>query len=288
VQNIRNKYLKHNIVVDLSPDVKISLDLGDLSVVPRGENLIALGYFAKAGFMTATTSINVELSKPLGSGRKHHYVARQPADKDHSVKTGGKADAKQTDANQGKTKDSKTKDGDELPGVAQDANKPADGGQADDAPSEAEIAKFLAPDDGQAQQAMRVSVGEGAEETYKSCKHVATKDFVLKFGSPKKDAVAINMTPPGEQKPVQWELWTYGKIKILVDDHSDMVFMAGAPDVAAADKPAADGTATKSPDPKPSDANPANANPADTKPAEPDPAQSTPPVTKKHKGVFDR
>jgi hypothetical protein len=98
----------------------------------------------------------------------------------------------------------------------------------------------------------------------------------------------------GEMKQVNWEVWTYGKVKIIVDEHSQTSFMAGAPEVAADnapgdnDKPADKAAGTPDTQTAPGEEKPAEKKPAVDKPADEKPPEDTPPPKVKHKAVFDK
>ncbi len=71
--NAPNRFFKHKITVELSPDAEIALDLSDLSMAKPGDKVSAKGYYIRPGVCQHTDSVVITLSSPLGekAGRSH-------------------------------------------------------------------------------------------------------------------------------------------------------------------------------------------------------------------------
>ena len=73
---VKNRFFRPTLAVEVSPDVQIDLDLGNLSAAKPGDRIAAAGGYAKPGTCELTMEIQVALANPLAPPDTHPHGGR--------------------------------------------------------------------------------------------------------------------------------------------------------------------------------------------------------------------
>jgi len=205
-----NQYLKAKVFAELADNAKIAVDLAECNKVKAGDIIEVRGRQANMGAIEAM-EVHIQLAEPLTNMvKKGRKPGKQPVEKP------------------GKQPPEVAK-GPNPPGP----NPPVEPGQPPVAPPQPDGA---APKDDKAEKilaavqlpaaelqgkpALQLALQGGNPETYTPTKPELGKNVKEKFGQPDSGMIIHgNMPgPDGQQKQIVWELWTYGALKLIVDE----------------------------------------------------------------------
>ena len=79
VVSVQNRFFKPKITAELSADVQIGLDLGDLSMAKPGDKISAAGYYVTPGVCQMVDTVEVTLANPLAPPGSRPHRAHPPA-----------------------------------------------------------------------------------------------------------------------------------------------------------------------------------------------------------------
>lgn len=205
-----NRYFKPALTIELDEEPIIKLDLANYSAAKPGDAVTAKG-IAIAPKMVEAMELTIELAKPLTRKREKpkRPTTRRPATK--------------------RTPGQSKREGDGRPafGVADQLEKEKPAGEDKKAATEEarmqQIVKLLEdePERTKGRTELRIRLGEGDVQIFTPSKQIAGQGLRDRFGKPDGVRTVSGSLPVGEgnaNKKVKWELWSYGRVKIFVDE----------------------------------------------------------------------
>jgi hypothetical protein len=214
--DVPNALFKSPLRVDLDAKLTIDVDLPEYSMVKPGDKIAARG--VQMGNRVADVrELNIVLSNSLTTKKRPltKPLAKQPVPR---AKPG---EQEPVEVAGGKTKPADPPAKPELPaGRDQPPDKEppaADGDPAD------KILPLLSlkPDELKGKAALSIAFNAGDPLLFIPAKEETIESIRKQFGNPKEVQNVQGSLPVGEEgarKEVRWQVWTYGSLKIFVDD----------------------------------------------------------------------
>jgi len=251
---------KPNLRVELADNVQIEVDLNNYLAAQPGDKVAARG-FQVAPKTLEVLEVLIERQEPLSTKRRPKTIARQPAKPDRPEKqepfevaqaTPGSAQqqaGKQQDT-PGATAPEKPQPGgaETKPGPATPPAGTAEqpGGKPQPGAKPGELIELMPlnpvvdksqelldtvrprPDQGQQQHGLMVSLDGGEPTLFVATRAESIAAVRKKFGDPDKAQFLKGVLPVGQQgaeKEVQWQLWTYGPVRLMVDENGTVRYV---------------------------------------------------------------
>lgn len=220
---VPTQQFKSKLLFELAENPKVAINSSHGSLAQIGDAIEVSGRQLGVGFAEAT-EIRVELSPRVGA------VAKKPK------KPGAKPPT--TDAGH-KSADAPTPGEQQAPQQKPDAKTPAapppqEGSPAAPGGKVEQILGLLqfSPAELQNKTAVKLTLQDGIPEIFTPCKAESAKNLQEKFGKPDKIlSVVVGNRMPGKENQaadLAWQLWTYGSLKIFIDESGTACYYAHA------------------------------------------------------------
>ena len=223
ITSLKNKALTVNagrgvVRVELADEVKIAVDVADLSVVQKGDKIKADGTSARQGFAQART-ISIELSAPLAAPKKK--VPRKAGERPEKPEKPAKERRKP-----GRRPGKKPKTDEPEEPAAEEEAEPKQEAKTDRAEQIVQRLR-LEPAEAQGKKPIKLAFQAGQPEVFNPSKPEPVKNIEELLGKPEKSMTRRRtMTPPGggEPKQVTLTLLVCQGVKVVVDEQGVVQF----------------------------------------------------------------
>ena len=209
---VPNHYFKPRLTFELAEEPVIDLDVSDYSVVRPGDTLSAMGIEMGDRGIEAL-ELSIELVEPLSTGRKKptRPATRRPSRTREPPARPGERQAFEVakEMEQEGAESSEPED------------EPAAGRPAERAVQIVELLK-LDPEDLEGKTPLTISLNGVAPETFTPSKPLPGKSLRDRFGPPEQTGQmsgTIQAGEGGQPIEVRWELWVFGRAKVIVDEN---------------------------------------------------------------------
>jgi len=225
-----NEFFKAKFRLEMADDPEIDVDVADYTLAKPGDTLTALAVQMNPQLFQAVKKIHIALAKPLGEGKRRtppKRGGRKPSP-DNTNGPSGKAGSKEkTDKADAPATEKPKTDGSEPA----KKGEPAEKGDTPKDASADELARFLKqkPDESTGKPSLNLRLDGVNQELFAPCAAKTAKNLKAKFGNPKKIASLSGKLPIGKdnaQQDIQWQLWDYGTVRVLVDEVGDLRYFS--------------------------------------------------------------
>ena len=181
-----------SIEIELADNPEIDLSVADYRLAKKGDKISCQGVQVGEKIVQAK-KVDIELAEPLGGEQKMTRHARAP------------------------------RKGDRAESPKEQEDTPAEGKDVSE-----ELLRLLTPkpDAPKVEESFRI---EGDPTEFRPSVRGPALTLQRRFGKPGRETVKGILVVEGKERPVRWQVWTWGSVKVVVDSSKKARFFAPGP-----------------------------------------------------------